>query len=137
MKVSIRAFTVADYPAILAIRQAVLPEHPATLEDLQHRDAHRDPKCKFVRSVAEVDKEVVAYGIYDQNSGMYHPHKFSILVAVQPTYQGRGVGSALYKHIVGALAPFEPLSVRTHVREDRTRTLRFLAARGFHESMRD
>ena len=137
MNVSIRPFTVADYPAILAIRQAVLPEQPATLEDLQHWDAHRDPTCKFARWVAAVDQEVVGYGSYDQNNGMYHPRRFGVYVAVRPEQQGQGIGTALFEHVMAALAAFEPLSVRTRAREDRTRTLRFLADRGFQESMRD
>ncbi|MDP9310421.1 MAG: GNAT family N-acetyltransferase [Chloroflexota bacterium] len=137
MNVSIRPFAVDDYPAILAIRQVVLPEHPATIEELQHWDAHRDPKCKFARWVAEMDGQVVAYGSYDQNNGMYHPRRFGVYVAVRPEQQGQGIGSALYEHVMTALDPFEPLSVRTRARADRLRTLRFLAERGFQESMRD
>ncbi|MDP9310420.1 MAG: GNAT family N-acetyltransferase [Chloroflexota bacterium] len=136
MNAHIRTFTEHDYPASVAVVNAVFPEDQDTVEEWQHWDAHRDPKCNFRRWVAEVDGQVVAYGDYDQRSGMYHPRKFSVLVAVQPTYQGQGVGAALYNHILAELEPLEPLSLRAHVRADMTRSIRFLKDRGFREDMR-
>lgn len=137
MNVSIRPFSPVDYPAIVAIRRAVLPESLATVEDLLHLDAHRDPKCKFARWVVEAEGQVVGYGSHDQDSGMYHPHKFSLFAAIHPEYQGQGAGAALYEHILAELAQFEPVAVRTNAREDRVRAVRFLTDRGFREVMRD
>lgn len=136
MNVSIRPFTPADYPALITIRRVVLPESTATIEDLQHKDAHRDPKCKFARWVADDQGQVIGFGSYDQNSGMYHPRKFDVFAGVHPEYQGQGIGSAVYDHIMGQLEPFEPLSISSHAREDRIHSVRFLTTRGFRETMR-
>jgi GNAT superfamily N-acetyltransferase len=136
MNAHIRPFTDSDYDASVTVVNAVFPEYPDTVEEWRHWDAHRDPKCKFARWVAEADGQVVGYANYDQNSGMYHPRKFSVFGAVHPEYQGQGVGAALYNHLMAELAPLEPLSVRAHVREDMTRSTRFLKERGFREDMR-
>ncbi len=136
MTPQIRPFSEDDYPASVDVVNAVFPEYPDTVEEWRHWDAHRDPKCKFARWVAEADNQVVAYGTYDQSSGMYHPRKFNIFVAVQPEYHGRHIGGTLYDHIVAQLAPFDPISLRANVREDMTRSVRFLKDRGFREDMR-
>lgn len=136
MNLSIRPFTDADYEAAVAITNANYPEYQDTVDEWRYGDAHRDPKCRFSRWVGEVDSQVVAYGNYDQWSGMYHPRKFSIFAAVEPSFQGRGYGAALYDHIMAALEPLEPLLVRCQTREDMRRTVRFLVDRGFVEEMR-
>jgi hypothetical protein len=49
---------------------------------------------------------------------------------------GTGIGRALYEHVLGALASFDPILLRTFTQEDRPRSLRFLRDRGFVEEMR-
>jgi GNAT superfamily N-acetyltransferase len=137
MNINIRTFTVDDYEAVVAVNNAVYPEYPDTIDEWRYWDEHRDPKCKWARWVAEQDGQVVGFGGYDQNPGMFHPRKFGLGAAVHPEYQGRGVGAALYEHVLKALDPFEPLSVRARTREDQHRAVRFLANRGFQDGMRD
>ena len=136
MQPLIRPFTPDDYPATSAVANAVYAEYPGTVDELRYNDEHRDPKCKFARWVAEDDGRVVATGEYGQSAGMFHPRKFWIEIAVHPGCQGRGIGAALYDHIVAALAPFDPLSLRAGTREDWTRGVRFIQDRGFREDMR-
>ena len=136
MNARIRAFTDNDYEASVNVVNSVFPEYPDTVEEWRHWDAHRDPKCKFARWVAEADSQIVGYANYEQSSGMYHPRKFGIFAAVHPEYQGQGVGSALYNCLLEGLAPLEPLSLRANVREDMVRSIRFLKDRGFREDMR-
>jgi GNAT superfamily N-acetyltransferase len=126
----------ADYQAIVAIDNACFPEYPGTVEEWKHSDASRSPEMRYRRLVAELDGEPVGFGNYGQFEGMYHPRKFSLGLFVRPNQQGRGVGQALYGAIMEALAPFDPLSLRTNVREDQARTLRFLTDRRFAEDMR-
>ncbi len=136
MHTVIRPFTPDDYPAITAVNNAVYTEYPESEEEMRFRDEHRDPKCKFRRWVAERDGRVVAVGAYGQYAGMYHPRKFWIDLHVHPEHQRQGIGSALYDCLMDALAPFDPLSVRSDSREDWADRLRFLRARGFEEGMR-
>jgi GNAT superfamily N-acetyltransferase len=136
MSLVIRPFTDDDYTAAVDTTNAVFPEYPDTVEEWRHWDANRDPKCKTERWVAEVDGRVVGYGNYDQSPGMYHPRKFSVFAAVHPEFQGSGIGKALYEQIVAALRDDDPLSLRANVREDMTRSIRFLKDRGYVEDMR-
>jgi len=132
----IRPFTPADYPALAGISTAALPDSPATAEEIEFWDTHRDPRCRFARWVAEREGVGVGFGLYSQNAGMYHPQRFHIGVRVLPEHQGQGIGAALYAQVMDALSPFDPLSVRAEVREDKSRPLRFLSERGFVEDMR-
>lgn len=136
MSLVIRPFTDDDYAHSVETVNAVFPEYPDTVEEWRHWDNSRDPRCKTERWVAEVDGRVVGYGNYDQSPGMYHPRKFSVFAAVQPAFQGRGIGKALYDQIVAALQGSDPLSLRANVREDMTRSIRFLRDRGYVEDMR-
>ncbi len=134
---SIRLFTSNDYPAIQVILNGAFPEAPVTLEGLRSQYQNQDPIYKSQRWVAIYDGRVVAYGLYDQLPLMYHPRKFLISVVVHPDYQNKGIGSAMYEHIIAALRPFNPLSVRAIARENRKRSVEFLKAKGFQEDQRD
>jgi GNAT superfamily N-acetyltransferase len=137
MSLRIRDFAPADYPALCSIGKAVEPDSPTTVDELRFEDVHQDPKCHWQRWVAEWAGEVVGSGGYSQPSGMYHPRKFVVSLSVYPDFQGRGIGSELYDTLMRALAPFDPLLIRTYAREDSPRSPRFLADRGFQEEMRE
>lgn len=136
---TIRPFapTDADYQAIAAIDALVLPEYPETPAELRWNDEQRDPKIRWQRFVGQENGIVVGYAGFSQSSGAFHPRKFNVSVSVRPDRQGRGVGSTLYDHVLLALAPFDPISLRSDAREDQVRGRRFLAARGFVEEMRE
>ncbi len=133
-----RSFHTSDYERLLEIRRATAPEYPRTIEGWRHEDESRDPKCRWARTcVLNPDGDIVAYGGYEQSVWMYHPHKFDVSVDVHPEYQRRGVGAALYDHILTLLAPLEPVTLRARAREDKPNALRFLEKRGYGEEMRD
>jgi mycothiol synthase len=135
-RVTLRPFTPDDYPALVAINNAVYADYPNTAEEIRYNDEHRDPKCHFARFVAEHDAAVVGFGSCGHYTGMFHPRKFWLSVEVHPGWQGQGIGSALYDHVLGSLDPFVPLSVSGQIRSDWAYSVRFLAARGFTERMR-
>ena len=135
-QIAIRPFTPDDYPAMVAVNNAVFTEHRNTVEEWQFNDAHRDPKCHFARYVAERDGEIVALAECGNSPMMFHPRKFSVGVTVHPEWQGQGIGTALYDHVVAALDAFSPLSLRGNTRECWPQSLRFLETRGFAERMR-
>jgi GNAT superfamily N-acetyltransferase len=132
----IRPFADADYPAVVAIANAAQPEYPDTEDEWRHFDANRDPKCVFERWVAESDGMAIGFAHVYQNSWAYHPQKFNVYAAVLPEQQGHGIGKALYNHMLAALAPSNPISLRANLREDMQRSMRFLQDRGFIEDMR-
>ncbi|WP_309723223.1 GNAT family N-acetyltransferase [Armatimonas sp.] len=127
----------ADYAARVLIGNTCFPDYVDTVEELRFSDAHRDPKIKWARFLAEVDGQPVATGGYGQSMDMYHPQKFGVNVNVLPEFQGQGIGKALYEHALAALAPHNPILIRSNAREDKERSVRFLTDRGFTEAMRD
>lgn len=134
----IRPFTTNDYPAVQVILNEAFPDTPITEEQLRFQyEEHHDPLCMFQRWVATYDRRIVAYGLYDQIPEMYNPRKFVIYGVVHPAYEYKGIGSALYKHIMTALSQFDPLSVRAYAVENKKRSVEFLRARGFREDKRE
>lgn len=132
-----RPATVADYPALAALLNAVLPYEPTSEQGLRQEDEERDERCKFARYVVESSGgELIAAGGYDQFPGMYHPDKYLAWVNVHPEHQGRGVGRELADRIEGELAGRGALSILTYSREDITRGVRFAERRGYREKMR-
>ena len=140
--VTIRAFTDSDYEAVVAVEITVWPDYPETVEERRFRDAHRDPKCRHARFVAEIvsdsgEKSVIGYAYYDQQADMYHPRKFHVSVSVPPEWQGVGIGAQLYDRLLTELKPLDQILLRAMTREDKTRSVQFLSARNFTEEMRD
>ncbi|RIL09261.1 GNAT family N-acetyltransferase [bacterium] len=137
MRPLIRPATPDDYPVLVAIGNRAFPEYPDTVDEWRHWDDHRNPKLRFQRFVAELDGQIVGFGEHSQDEGMYHPRKFSVEITVDPDQRRRGVGGALYDHIARALADADPIAYWTNIREDHAAGLRFAAARGFREVMRN
>jgi GNAT superfamily N-acetyltransferase len=136
--VTIRPFVESDYPAVVALRNAAWEDYPIAEAEWRHWDATRDPKTKFARFVA-VDGEsgqMVGVASYFQWAELYHPRKFHFDVDVLPEWQGRGLATRLYDHLLQALEPFDPLLLRCVTRVDRERSVAFLHRRGFAEEMR-
>ena len=137
MSMTLRPFTPDDYPAVVAVHNAAFPEYRTTESDLRHEDATRDPRIQFGRWVADAGGGIVASGSHGQSPWTYHPRRFEILVTVHPEHERRGIGSALYEHLVAEVARFDPIALRSQTREDMTSGVRFLEKRGFTEEMRE
>lgn len=137
MSFHIRPFTPGDYAAMLAISQVIYPDYTVTEDEMRYWDEHRDPAHKFQRLVAEQDGRVVGVAYYNQSLDNYHPRKFTIDVAVHPDVQRQGIGSALYEQIVAGILPYNPLNLRSRVREDMQSGIQFLQARGYQDVWRE
>jgi GNAT superfamily N-acetyltransferase len=133
----IRPFTTDDFPAIVAVHNSAFPEYPGTVEEWKFWEGRRDPKIKHARWVVEQDGGIVAYADYAQSEWSYHPQKFGVGITVHPEHEERGIGSELYRMLSRELEPHDPISFRSHAREDKTRAVRFLKDRGFVEEQRE
>ncbi len=135
--VTIRPAAPADYPALVAIQHRALAEPdgtpilPISVDDLARYDREREPHIRLGRWVAEVDGQIAGWAEHDQTAYRYHPRKFWLDSYVDPTFQGRGIGAALYETVMEALRPYKPLAVRNAAREDFTRAIAFLERRGW------
>lgn len=129
----------ADFEAIVAVANAVWPDEPVNVEMLRHWESTRDPKYYFRRILAEMDGEVVASATYGDSRWAHVPGKTRIMIQVRPDDQRRGVGTALYDHIVEAVSHRDPAPTQytSSAREDHEGSIRFLESRGFEVIMRD
>jgi GNAT superfamily N-acetyltransferase len=133
----IRTYTSDDFPGIVNLHNTAFPDMPVTVEDYIEADKQRDPKCKHQRWVAVDGGQIVGTGAYSQELWAYHPQKFELAGGVLSQYRRRGIGDALYERVLEGLAPFDPLELRAHARQDHPQSIRFLETRGFKEYMRD
>lgn len=135
--VTIRPFEEPDYPGVAALQRAIYADFATPEAEMRHQDENRDPKCRHARFVAVLQGErVVGCAEHDQWSGRYHPRKFLGFVDVSPEWEGRGIGRSLWAHLSESLAPSDPLSVSSYVREHAVRGRRFAEALGFREERR-
>jgi GNAT superfamily N-acetyltransferase len=137
MTLTIRPFTGDDYSALVAIHNAALPDFPDTVAEWQHYDATRNHDRLDMRLIAEHDGVPVGFGRFNHIEGMYHPRKFFVELYVRPEVQGRGIGFALYQQGLAALAPYDPLALRTFAFEHYPATIRFIERQGFREEQRE
>lgn len=132
----IREFRDEDYPAYTELHNAVFADYPESEEFRRRHDALRDPKHKWRRWVWAEGGALLGTGYYGQDSWHYHPRKFFVAVVVARAARNRGVGAALYTHVVEALAEHDPIMLRAYANESWAESRRFAAARGYADGMR-
>lgn len=137
MEPIIRPFTNRDYRAALTIMKAAVPEIPISKKQLREHYENLHSIIRYQRWTVIFDGNIIAYGRYYQLSQPYNPLEFDIYGAVHPNYQFKGIGSALYDHLMDSLIQFNPLLVRTYVLENKSQSIKFLQARGFQEAQQD
>ena len=129
--------TSEHYQGIAEVINSLYPAAHMTGAELAEQDQQRDPKFKSRRYVAIEQDQIVGAGSYNQSIWFAHPQNFLFWIGVQPEYQSRGIGSALYQTIMHGLQPYDPLALRATANEDSPQSMRFLEKRGFHEVIRD
>jgi mycothiol synthase len=126
-----------DYPQVAAVLSAAYPSYPFTPDALKKRDEREPAHCLARRWVAEESGKLVGVGGFFQRSDMHTPGRFFAMVYVLPERQGQGVGQKLFAVILEALTALGATELRSFCAETDPRSLGFLAARGFAETMRD
>ena len=137
----IRPFTPRDYPALLSVRDACWPTQKLTLEELSAWEATRRPDLVFLEYLALENGTPVGVASASQNEWKLESGAYWINVMVRPAARERGVGRALYDHLLydHLLRELEPHAARVlegNTREDQSGALRFLEARGWVEHSR-
>lgn len=132
----IRPFTLRDYPALLGVRDACWPTQKLTLEELSAWEATRRPDLVFLEYLALENGTPVGVAIASQNEWKLESGAYWINLMVHPEARGKGVGAALYDHLLRELEPHRPRVLEGNTREDQTGALRFLETRGWKEHSR-
>lgn len=126
----------ADYEAAVAIENAIYPEHPQHPDSWRYWDSNRDAKYLWRRYLGEVNGKVVVSAEIGHTHWSYQPGKFFVYVAVEPDYQHRGIGSAVYNYLMDEVALLEPTKLVSRAREDHGASVKFLENRGFQPVLR-
>lgn len=120
-----------DYSGLAQVATAVWPEDPTTANELELDDKHRKLDLICGRVVAELNDRIIAFGVYGQPEASLRPGEFFFNALVHPDHQRRGVGKAIYSHIVKILSQHQLAILTADTRENQTDALGFLARRGF------
>jgi GNAT superfamily N-acetyltransferase len=129
--VAIRPFDEGDYAAMAYLHNTNYADFADDMQELRLRDQRLPEYCLRARWVAESGGRVVGFGEYVQNQYLYHPRKFSLEVAVDPSCYGQRIGSRLYTTVMAGIESFDPISVEAWSRADMPRLVGFLEHRGF------
>jgi GNAT superfamily N-acetyltransferase len=136
MSLVIRQWTQEDYPVLLEIRNACMPDYAISLNEYRRGDEVRDAKCYHNRLVAERYGATIGFASFGHTESMYNPQRFEFQVQVLPQHRRQGIGSALYNAMNTDLERLEPDALRTYTREDMPADIRFIEKRGYVEEQR-
>lgn len=137
MSATIRPFGPADYAGLTAVHNAVYPDYAIAAGELERQDGLREAKIRWGRRVAELDGEIVGWASYANSIWLFHPRKLWVEVMVRPEHRGQGLGRKLYDAVFAAVEPFEPIVLRSDVREDNEVGRGFAERRGFRVDQRE
>jgi GNAT superfamily N-acetyltransferase len=128
----------AEYEAMAVVEKAVYPDNADTAANFKQRDGAWDASYLRQPFVAEMDGSVVAFAIYNERPWSYAPGRYGFNITVHPDYERRGIGTAVYDHIIQALQQKKHLlaQLNTHVYSHKPQSMRFLEKRGFVNVMR-
>jgi len=127
-----------DQEASVAIWNAIWPDEPTSVEGMRYADRTRGEERFYQRIMGELGGKSVATAIYREPEWVNQPGLYDVQIRVLPEYQRRGIGTAIYDHIMERLAELErkPLSLVSDSREDQPHATRFLTDRGFEQKQR-
>jgi GNAT superfamily N-acetyltransferase len=143
VKLRLRPIDVArDADRLVEIANKNAPERVRSADDWRYYDAQWDStKFERYRFAAELDTGpqrglLVASGGVSHMPWQFHPRKYGINVQVDPDYQRRGIGGALFDLLIDELRARDALLCRAGTRESRPHVIEFLTHRGFVEIQR-
>lgn len=139
MKITIRPFEDADFPALAELRNANFPENPVTAETLRFQWESLDP-AKFYRerhvAVDPSTGRLVATTSFSHNVEMFHSDKYECGIGVHPDYQRRGIGAQLWELLYERLRARGAILARGGVWEKYPYSVAFAERLGFREKRR-
>ena len=134
---NIRDFQASDVPEIVRVQHAAVPFQPWSVAEIERDLAKLEPKLQYHWRIAERNGALVGFSRFARNAASYHDQKFLLDMCVHPDQQAQGIGKALYSATLAASQTFNPISLRSQVRESDARGLRFAQDRNFLETKRD
>ena len=133
----LREFHENDYDGIVSLRNSLYPDHPKTIESIQHYDNSHKGKIKQKRFVFEEEGVIIVCAGYGQFLESFHPQKFVIYIHVHKDHINKGYNIASYNILIAELHQFDPIKITCEVNEIHPHSVRFFKARGFTVSLKE
>lgn len=139
MPVHLRPFEEWDYPAYVAIGNAVYPEFRNSVAEVRKADAAWDHARYDKRRLVAEDGtgSLVGGGVVNHMPEQFAADRYAMELMVPPAERRRGVGGALYDALLAELRARGAAALRVSVKESMPEGLAFATARGFTEVQRD
>ncbi len=135
MPVALRPVTDADVPGLIALHNAVLPDYPQSVEELQHSIDAWDSTRFFMRRLVAEDEtgQIVGMVRVSHLPDQFHPDRYAMDLTVHPDHRRRGIGSTLYDRLLTVMRERGAIALRGEVKEDMPEAVAFVEHRGFVE----
>jgi len=137
LSLEMREFDPTDYPRLLEIYNANYPDYARSIVEWRSRDETVDRSKYYWQRYSFLErKAIVGFGDVSHVTDMFHPHKFWINIFVDPSSQGRGIGSSIYDRLSGELRKLSAVAAWAGSKEDLPRLTEFYQKRGFAEKLK-
>jgi GNAT superfamily N-acetyltransferase len=137
LSLEMREFDPTDYPRLLEIYNANYPDYARSVVEWRSRDETVDRSKYYWQRYSFLErKAIVGFGDVSHVTDMFHPYKFWITILVDPSSQGRGVGSSIYERLSGELGKLSAVAAWAGSKEDLPRLTEFYQKRGFAEKLK-
>jgi mycothiol synthase len=127
-----------DDPQIIAIRNEANPHFPpSSLEEYRYSaDPSNSPPGFSERHVAERDDRILGLYVLNEITFFRRPFTFGANIGVAKGERGKGIGTALYNHMLERAKQNGATRLYGHVSEDSPDSLTFFETRGFSRTGR-
>ena len=132
LKFSLRAFEPRDIAPLTTIFNRIYPDEPSTLAQNEHWEQTYPADNPRLRRIAETAVgQVVGYGECQRPFWSDQLNTYAIFIAVDPEWQRKGIGQALFTAVAPFAAEQNATKLRTDCKEDDPGAIRFLEKSGF------
>lgn len=139
LSLTFNEFQPSDYGKLAQIYDSIFPERARSIDEWKFFDESLDQSKYYWKryTIRESEKgEIVAFGELGHAPWMFNPDKYWTEIWVDPSKQGQGIGSAIYRKIEEDLRKLGAIAAWASTREDFVSPIKFLVNRGFAEKMR-
>ncbi len=137
LSLEMREFDPTDYPRLLEIYNANYPDYSRSVVEWRSRDETVDRSKYYWQRYSFLERNaIVGFGDVSHVTDMFHPYKFWIIILVDPSSQGRGIGGSIYERLCGELGKLNAVAAWAGSKEDLPRLTEFYQKRGFGEKLK-
>ncbi len=139
LRLQMREFQRSEYEELARLYARIYPDYDRSSNEWRFWDESLD-RTKYLRKryscYDSQTGQTVAFGEIGHATWMFHPQKFWLEIWVDPTSQGKGIGTAIYQRLNQEMEQLGAIKAWAGAKEDMPAPLAFLAKRGFQEKMR-